>query len=232
MGAKTLEREQIEESKAASRRAFDDQAAEFDTGPCGDHARSLYVHVLREVREACQAYAWREVASGRAASEDKVQPVRILDVGCGTGALDAMILDFVPSCKLVGVDLSLKMVRKARERLDGVATVIYADAERLPFADGEFDIVVCNDSFHHFPDPMRAAFESWRVLGREGVMIVGDEWQAQPGRAIANLIKPMAGEGDVRVYSEDEMSEILGSWFETVEWRSVSSKACLVVARK
>ncbi|MBS5500224.1 MAG: methyltransferase domain-containing protein [Collinsella stercoris] len=112
------------------------------------------------------------------------------------------------------------------------ADVLLCDAERLPFCDGSFDAAWCNDSFHHYPDPERAAFQAWRVLAPGGTFIIGDAWQPAPARAIMNAWMPHSREGDVRIYSEAEMRRILGTWFSDVSWRRVGQTACVAVARK
>ena len=208
--------QQANNLKSRSRTAFDAQAPTYDTGMEGEHARKLYPHVAREVAHA---------------AADSPAP-RILDLGCGTGALAERALCDVPGGKLTGIDLSPRMVETARKHLDSRAEMLLGDAEHLPFRDGSFDVVYCNDSFHHYPDPARAAFQIWRVLAAGGTLVIGDVWQPAPGRAIMNAWMPHSSEGDVRIYSESEMREILGMWFDAVTWRHVGTNACIVVARK
>ncbi|MBM6952609.1 class I SAM-dependent methyltransferase [Enorma phocaeensis] len=205
-----------ERLKARSRAAFDEQAESYDGGMQGSHARSLYPWVVAVAKEAF---------SGQRAPH-------ILDVGCGTGALACRLLDAVPGCRLTGIDLSSAMVARARGRLAGRADVLEGDAERLPFHDESFDLVVCNDSFHHYPDPKRAAFQMWRVLRRGGMLVVGDVWQPAPARAIMNAWMPLSREGDVRMYSESELRELLGTWFKRVGWERVGFTACVATAHK
>ncbi len=202
--------------RARSRAAFDAQAATYDEGMEGDHARRLYQHVVGEVMR---------VAAG-------VPSPRVLDLGCGTGALAACLLDAIPGCSLAGVDLSPRMVEVARARLRDRAEVLLGDAERLPFHDAAFDVVVCNDSFHHYPDPERAVFQAWRVLATGGALVLGDVWQPAPARALMNAWMPRSHEGDVRIYSETELRDVLGTWFNQVSWRRVGVTACVAVARK
>ena len=202
--------------RARSRAAFDAQAATYDEGMEGDHARRLYQHVVGEVMR---------VAAG-------VPSPRVLDLGCGTGALAACLLDAIPGCSLAGVDLSPRMVEVARARLRDRAEVLLGDAERLPFHDAAFDVVVCNDSFHHYPDPERAVFQAWRVLATGGALVLGDVWQPAPARALMNAWMPRSHEGDVRIYSEAELRDVLGTWFNQVSWRRVGVTACVAVARK
>lgn len=198
--------------KEVSRRAFDAQAATYDDDAKGEHARNLYPFVLEEVIAAA--------------------PSRALDLGCGTGALAELVLDAVPGCALTGTDLSEAMLAQAEKRLGNRVDLHLADSERLPFGDETFDLVYCNDSFHHYPDPRRAAFEAWRVLRSGGAFIVGDCWLPAPARAIMNAFMPYSGEGDVRIYSEDEYRAILGTWFREVAWKKAGAHGCLARAMK
>ena len=205
-----------EQLKARSRAAFNEQAATYDEGMQGSHARTLYPHILEEAKRSLAGAC----------------TPRVLDVGCGTGALSEQLLAALPDCRLTGIDLSPAMVERARIRLAARAEVIEGDAERLPFHDESFDLVVCNDSFHHYPDPDRAAFQMWRVLRRGGTLVMGDAWQPAPARSIMNAWMPFSHEGDVRIYSEAELRLILGAWFQHVDWRRIGTTACLVVAHK
>ena len=160
------------------------------------------------------------------------RPLRILDMGCGTGALAQQVLEAFPSCELSGVDLSERMLSRAAARLGSRARLACADSERLPFSDGLFDLAYCNDSFHHYPDPHRAAFQAWRVLAAGGAFVIGDCWQPAPARALMNAFMRHSSEGDVRIYSESELRAILSPWFSRVEWRRVDFRSCLAIAVK
>lgn len=198
--------------KQVSKRAFDAQAATYDKEMQGSHARILYPHVVREVVG--------------------VEPQRALDMGCGTGALAELVLAEVPECALVGIDLSEEMLECARARLGHRADLHLGDSERLPYSDESFDVVYCNDSFHHYPEPEKAVFEAWRVLVPGGVFVIGDCWLANPARAIMNAFLPYGDSGDVRIYSESETRELLGRWFSEVAWRRVGRTSCIARAVK
>ena len=118
------------------------------------------------------------------------------------GALSDLVLGKSPGASLTCFDLSPNMLDAARARLGGSAELVLGDAEGLPFQDCSFDAVWCNDSFHHYPDPERAAFQAWRVLKAGGALVVGDVWQPAPARAVMNAWLPHSAEGDVRIYSE------------------------------
>lgn len=105
-------------------------------------------------------------------------PLRMLDVGCGTGRLIALVAQR-PDVKIaVGADYSPVMVQRCSERLSALgvprASVVVADAERLPFATGSFDVLTCCNSFHHYPHQRQAVAEFYRVLRPGGRLIVVD----------------------------------------------------------
>src|SRR4051794_20893616 len=97
----------------------------------------------------------------------KGKELRVLDVGCGTGVFAARLLGAVPSARVWGIDLVSDMLRKGTPRwrtMAGVVQPVQGDSERLPFADGTFDVVTCANSFPHYPRQDRAVAEMARVL--------------------------------------------------------------------
>jgi ubiquinone/menaquinone biosynthesis C-methylase UbiE len=99
---------------------------------------------------------------------------RILDVGCGYGSLLAWYRDLgVPSDNLVGVDLLPNRVRTAQETYPEL-TFLEANAERLDFPDGSFDLVSAFTVFSSIIDPGMArnvARSMSRVLRPGGAVI-------------------------------------------------------------
>ena len=144
------------DKKRQSQQAFDQQAATYDTDIQGSHARTLYPYMLQEITRA-----WGD---------------RVLDLGCGTGALTAQVLEQDPRRQVTGLDLSEQMLAQARARLGDRVKLIQGDSECLPFPDGSFDVVYCCDSFHHYPDPAAVLAEVGRVLVPGGVFLLGDIW--------------------------------------------------------
>lgn len=92
---------------------------------------------------------------------------RLLEVGCGVGAVLAVIGEEFPGIRLVGVDIEPKQLDFARGHLEraGVdATLLEADALELPFADASFDHVWMMWLLEHIADPPAALREALRVL--------------------------------------------------------------------
>jgi ubiquinone/menaquinone biosynthesis C-methylase UbiE len=95
--------------------------------------------------------------------------LRVLELGCGTGALWAANLERVdPSWSLTFADSSDGMLKTARVPLGNRAEYALADAEALPFPDAAFDVVVVNHMLYHVPDRPRAFGEIQRVRAPAG----------------------------------------------------------------
>ena len=98
----------------------------------------------------------------------------VLDVGCGSGRLLAMLPKHLSGVRLVGVDLAGGMLKAARPFLGPDAVLVQGNCQCLPFADKQFDLVICSHSFHHYPDQLAALREMRRVLKDGGIVCVLD----------------------------------------------------------
>lgn len=94
--------------------------------------------------------------------------IKILDVGCGTGGLASKLSGFGT---VTGVDNNDEALKFARKR--GVR-VVKASAEKLPFKEGEFDLVTCIDVIYHqdVKDDVAVLAEMRRVLKIRGILIL------------------------------------------------------------
>ena len=109
---------------------------------------------------------------------------RVLDVAAGAGT-SGIFLAKRFGCEVVGIDLSRKNVEEANRAaletgLAERASFQWADAERLPFADGTFDVIICECSFCLVPDKQLAANEFARVLAGGGQVGLSDLTRAEP----------------------------------------------------
>jgi ubiquinone/menaquinone biosynthesis C-methylase UbiE len=97
----------------------------------------------------------------------EVEPGRVLEVGGGEGELAARIVREV-GCQLVGIDQSHRMVEIQRGK--GIDARV-GDVQKLPFADGEFDVALAAWMLYHVPDVELALAELRRVLRSGGRLV-------------------------------------------------------------
>ena len=202
----------MNDQKEKSKAAFNQQAATYDTDMKGQHARSLYPILLDRLSHISYHSA--------------------LDLGCGTGEMMKQILQ-TDNCKeLYGIDLSEEMLAVAKSKLPDQVKLLLGDSESLPFPDNFFDVVYCNDSFHHYPAPQNVLSEVQRVLKPGGTFLMGDCWQPYIGRVIINFYMRHSKEGDVKIYSETEMVSMLSEYFHDVSWERIGNTACISMGKK
>lgn len=135
---------------------------------------------------------------GRRAAIEATERVggRVLEVGVGTGI---SLPHYSGESRIVGIDLSEQMLRKARRRvverrLRNVESLTLMDAERLDFADGAFDVVIAQYVVNTVPHPEVALDEFARVLkpGGEIVLLSRVSADAGPRRVFEHLFQPIA----------------------------------------
>jgi ubiquinone/menaquinone biosynthesis C-methylase UbiE len=95
-----------------------------------------------------------------------------LDAGCGDGRYLAALADELPA-RRAGCDLSERILETARSRVD--AELRQGNLEALPFADGEFDLVLCSQVIEHVLDPPAAVAELARVLRPDGTLVISTD---------------------------------------------------------
>lgn len=96
---------------------------------------------------------------------------RVLDVGCGPGALTSLLVQRLGPGAVTAVDPSPPFVEAARAR-NSEAAVLQASAEDLPFGDGTFDAAVAQLVVHFMADPVRGLREMARVTKAGGSVAV------------------------------------------------------------
>jgi SAM-dependent methyltransferase len=105
---------------------------------------------------------------------------RLLDVGCGPGALAAELVSRAGADAVSAVEPSASFAAAARARLPGVDIRLSA-AEHLPFGDGAFDAALAQLVVHFMTDPVRGLREMGRVTGPGGV-VAACVWDHAGGR--------------------------------------------------
>ncbi len=124
----------------------------------------------------------------------------VLDAGCGSGRVTALLADLVPRGRVYAVDVAPSMVAHAREALAGRATVLCQDLSELSLPE-PVDAIFSNATFHWLPDHPRL-FGALRRTLREG------------GRLVAQC----GGRGNIeefrRLADEVALAPMFAGWFE------------------
>jgi SAM-dependent methyltransferase len=148
---------------------------------------------------------------------------RVLDVGCGPGALTAELVTRFGASAVSAVDPSGPFVAAARERQPQV-TVRQAPAERLPFDDATFDASLAQLVVHFMADPVAGLTEMRRVTRRDGV-VAACVWDHDGGggplslfwEAVHELDPGAAGEAGLAGAREGHLVEL----FEAAGFREI-----------
>lgn len=120
---------------------------------------------------------------------------RILEVGVGTGI---SLASYSPTNRIVGIDLSEPMLRRAQARvaelsLDNVVRLEVMDAEKLTFEDDSFDVVAAHHVVSTCPNPEAALDEFARVVRPGGEIVLITRVGAEAGlrRAAEEMLQPI-----------------------------------------
>jgi ubiquinone/menaquinone biosynthesis C-methylase UbiE len=149
---------------------------------------------------------------------------RVLDVACGTGEFERIVLLAHPTQEIVGVDFSESMVAIARQKARTFPQVSFqvATASALPFADHQFDVVVCANAFHYFDDPIVALMEMKRVLKPTGKVVILDWCRDFFLCRVCDVVLKLFDPAHQRCYTEGEFHDLLTSaGFEVVRSRRI-----------
>lgn len=140
---------------------------------------------------------------------------RVLDVGCGPGALAAHLTTLVGSDRVTAVDPSPPFVAAVQDRLPDVE-VRLATAESLPFDDGTFDAALAELVVHFMKDPVAGLREMARVC-KAGGTVAACVWDGPTGAlgqfwAAVHVVAPAAeDESNLPGAREGHLAELLSA---------------------
>ena len=141
---------------------------------------SIYLHTTLRGK----FIVWQGLLDGIAMRGDE----RLLDLGCGRGAVLLMAAEHLPRGSAVGIDIwsskdqsgNAMATTRANASAEGVADRVElrtADMRQLPFDDDSFDVIVSNVAIHNISaraDRDKAIEEAWRVLRPGGRLLIAD----------------------------------------------------------
>jgi SAM-dependent methyltransferase len=129
---------------------------------------------------------------------------RVLDVGCGPGALTAELVDRLGADAVAAADPSEPFVAAARQRHPDV-DVRHAAAEALPFDDDAFDAALAQLVVHFMDDPAAGLAEMRRVTRPDGT-VVACVWDHAGGQGPLSAFWEVATELDHEVHDESDLA--------------------------
>lgn len=115
--------------------------------------------------------------------DQPTEPLKVLDVACGTARTLKMLREVFPKVSLFGIDLSPAYLRKANQLLSEtpgtLPQLVQGQAEDMPYRDNFFDALTCVFLFHELPGPVRQQIidEAYRVTKPGGSLIICDSIQ-------------------------------------------------------
>lgn len=197
--------------KENSKINYNNQAEVYDRSGDGKFVAPMYDEIIDRIMDA--------------------NPKKLLDVGCGTGNV-LMKLNSNEDLCLYGLDISEKMIETAKKNLGNKAELKVGDSEYMPWEDDSFDVIVCNASFHHYPNPEKVLLEMKRVLKSNGTLIIGDPTAPVILRQALNRYYKVSNNGDYRIYSEKEIQRLLMKCgFEPFNFKKINCKSFAINAK-
>jgi ubiquinone/menaquinone biosynthesis C-methylase UbiE len=151
---------------------------------------------------------WGEHRSRYRFAAQFVAGQRVLDVACGSG-FGLQMLTAV-GARPVGVDYAADTLHQIRQRLPD-ATLLRADATRLPLQSASIDQVVSFETIEHVPDARALVHEVRRVLKSGGRLVL-----STPNRAFGPPERHTGNPFHVREFTADELRELLDECFQSV----------------
>ena len=137
----------------------------------------------------------------------------LLDAGCGTAPMLSLLTARFPNARFTGIDITPKMIEVANAKHLPNTTFFCGDCENLPFDADSFDVIICSQSFHHYPNPDDFLKSVQRCLRKNGRLILRDmtignsllHWFVN---TIELPILNLLGYGDVHCYNREELQKL------------------------
>jgi ubiquinone/menaquinone biosynthesis C-methylase UbiE len=170
---------------------------------------------LTEDHLETRSSVWHPTADGRDPNTEALdavvaeRPLRVLEVGSGTGCFSARMKAAMPEVRLTATDLSARFVEMTRAR--GV-DAREGDVQDLPFGDEAFDVVAALWMLYHVPDVHRGLAEIRRVLRPGGLFVAITNGDGH----VADLRREAGGDPVVTAFSSQNGEQQLLEQFTEV----------------
>ncbi len=161
----------------AARAFWDAEAATFDNEP--DHG----------LRDPAIRAAWSALLTDQLPPNASPAPLRILDVGCGTGSLSLILAE--QGYTVTGVDFAPAMIEAARQKAAKQPIEFHVmDAAQPDFPAQQFDVLVCRHVLWALPEPADV-LKRWRDLLKPGgtLLLIEGYWHTGAGLHAADVVQ-------------------------------------------
>lgn len=137
-----------------------------------NHAAHRYSQQIQKELNSFKREAWQALIKEYAPKGEKLT---VLDVGTGPGFFPIILSDM--GYEVTAIDCTENMLEEAKNNVSHAGFIVsfqQADAQRLPFPEASFDLIICRNLVWTLPDPLTAYQEWYRVLKPGGRVLVFD----------------------------------------------------------
>ena len=125
---------------------------------------------------------------------------RVLDIGCGLGAVDELLVRRHGAHSVLGVDVDPSLLSDMARRIEraglaGRITTLRVEPGPLPLPDAQFDVVFSKDAIVQIPDKGAVFADAWRLLRSGGFLLVSDWLRGSSGTYSADMLEFFRLEG-------------------------------------
>lgn len=208
-----------EEISKKTKIAFNRLASNYENDETLQEPRKCYAPVLKIIKKQA------------------VTDLKLMDIGCGTGVMLKLVCEEFPQASdILGIDLSPVMVKRARDKLSGYkAHIMERKIEAADLPKGFYDIALCMHSIHHYPSPLKSLKKVEKALGKNGMLIIADNYYKGWERIRRNweLYANNYPDGDVWMYSFFELGVLARvAGFKKSYCYKVGKKSFIFVCQK
>ncbi|HAZ28754.1 MAG TPA: hypothetical protein DCY48_03210 [Candidatus Magasanikbacteria bacterium] len=200
---------------------FDRHAVRYDNAL----GRFFYFdHLYKRAMEIIEKYVQEKLR----------QRIQVADIPCGTGEMIFRLAKKHSTSQFVGVDLSKKMIEKAKQKCAEFTNTSFhiASVNALPIETERIDLLLCMEAFHHFEDPHIALEEFRRVMKPDATLLLVDPaFNRHIWKQLARkIVRPLEFAHDY--YSTDELQTLLTQHKFSIESKEVYWLNSFVTAKK
>lgn len=165
----------------------------------------------------------------------QLKPLRILDLGCGTGFFTTELQRIYPEAVIIGYDLSRQMLKEVQNNNQAQNTQpilsIQGDLLQLPFLQGTFDLIFSNQVIHWTDDFSQVFEELYRVMAPQGCLMlttlgpdtfkeIREAFEGVDNFSHTSVFRDMHDVGDILLQTQWQ-DPVVDTEFLTAQYRSV-----------